>query len=145
MNKQKFLAAVSTSVLIIGLISNAPAESVTNSNREIQILNKKIGTLEKSIQNLKRTLETIKVSTNQDSKSISDLKNMQILKLSFVALIGRDLKCPMGSVPADKLDGIKVESGFPDGFSFKNTRAFGVLSGAQINLGVCEINVYAKP
>jgi len=144
MNKK--ILALSICALAVAFLANSvlPATSTTTQSKQIQSLEKKVKNLEASVKVLQDSLRSLESSDPNGAESISEFRGAQLRKLSFVAFLGRDLKCPIGSTPAEKLDGRDVEKGFPDGFSFKNIRAFGLLSGAQINLGVCEINVLSK-
>ena len=144
MNRKVLL--ISLLSLTLALLANPyfSAIGATTQSKEIQTLQKKVKTLEASVKALQDSVETLKSSDLEDADSISAFKAVQSRKLSFVAFLGRDLKCPTGSTPAEKLDGREVEKGFPDGFSFKNIRVFGLLGGAQINLGGCEMTVLSK-
>ena len=143
--KRKILI-ISLLPLTLVLLANSSFSAIgaTNQSKEIQTLQKKVKTLEASVKALQNSVEILNSSSLEDADSISAFKAVQSRKLSFVAFLGTDLKCPPGSTPAEKLDGREVEKGFPDGFSFRNTRAFGLLAGTQIQLGVCEMTVLSK-
>ena len=144
MNKK--ILAVSACLLSVVLIAsfNLPAMSATNQSKEIQSLQKKISTLEANIKVLQSSVENLKVSNSKNLETLEVVRGAQVKKLSFVAYQEKDLICPLGSTPVEKLDGRSVQKGFPEGFSFKNIRLFGLLGGSQIDLGVCEINVITK-
>ena len=144
MNKKLLALSLCSLILVFLANSNFPASSTTNQSKEIQNLQKKIKILEANVKVLTAYMENLKSSNLKDAEVIDVLKGAKSQKLSFVAFLGRDLKCPIGSTPAEKLDGMEVEKGFPDGFSFKNIRLFGLLAGNQINLGVCEMSVISK-
>ncbi len=144
MNRKALALSLCTFVLVLLANSILPATSAPNQSKEIQNLQRKIKILEANVRVLTDSMETLKSSNSKNAELIDVLEGAQSRKLSFVAFLGRDLKCPTGSTPAEKLDGRDVEKGFPDGFSFRNIRAFGLLGGAQINLGVCEMNVLSK-
>lgn len=144
MNRKILGISIGTLVVALLINSNLPAVGTTKQSKEIQSLQKQIKSLEANVKALQASVETMKSSNLKYVELFDSLKGAQIKKLSFVAYQEKDLICPMGSTPAEKLDGRNIQKGFPDGFSFKNIRAFGLLGGSQIDLGVCEITILSK-